>query len=284
MESKGKILYATLGSADWATGSLDIPEAFYMGVCQGNAIVQIRNRHFFLEYQSELHQFGGCKIQSIQMSADFKARIFTYPRTLLDTLFKSIGYGWYDFFDVNPFYQHVDDPRSQRTWREFNLWLDLAQTLFSPESKIKYSRLQQEYFLAGYWMWATGTVQEKMELSKKMSQSKLLYRRFLKLVHQEAANHHDVKYYAETLSITPRYLCKIVSENSEGAAPKHIIDCLLVDEIKLLLDQGNLTLSQIADRLSFPDQSYLSRFFHRLTGMYPTFYKNYQIASKSEET
>lgn len=274
MKPRNHIQYTILTRADWAEGQLYIPEAFYMGVTQGSAIVQIRNRHFFLEYQSELHQFGGSLIQCQNMSDDFQARIFTYPRALLEPLFKAIGYDWYDFFDVNSFYQHVDDPRSQRTWREFNQWLDLARTLFSPESKIKYPQLQQENFLAGYWMWAIGTLQEAMVLSRGMSPAKMIYRRFLKLVNQQAIDHHDVKYYADILSISPRYLSKIVTECTDGVTPKQIIDRHLLELIKELLKARSLTLIQIADQLNFPDQSYLSRFFYRHTGFYPSKFQN----------
>jgi len=46
-----------------------------------------------------------------------------------------------------------------------------------------------------------------------------------------------------------------------------------VAEIKALLYTSDLSVTQIADRFGFPDQSYLSRFFKRKTGFSPYDYR-----------
>lgn len=270
---KEGILYREVRKADFLNRELAIPDAFYMGVTRGTAILQLKHRHFFLEYQSELHQFNPCRLLVRQMSDDFYARLFVYDKKLLGPLLTSVGYFWYDFFDSNSFYQHTEDARSQRTWREFNLWLDQAQCLFSPASKLKFPQPQQECFLSGYWMWATGTVQEEMSLRKGFSRTRRLYRNFLALVQQDVARHHDVTYFSRILCISPRYLSHIVTEFSEGKTPKQIIDEALLNRIKELLRKPDLSVQQIAEQLHFTDQSYLCRFFRRLTGTPPSGYR-----------
>ena len=60
-----------------------------------------------------------------------------------------------------------------------------------------------------------------------------------------------------------------------GEAAKKIIDDFAILEIKVLLQSTGLTIQEIADRLGFPDQSYLGRYFKRHEGMSP---KEYQLS------
>ena len=53
-----------------------------------------------------------------------------------------------------------------------------------------------------------------------------------------------------------------------------IIDDFAILEIKVLLQSTELTMQDIADRLGFPDQSYLGRYFKRHEGMSPREYQN----------
>ena len=53
-----------------------------------------------------------------------------------------------------------------------------------------------------------------------------------------------------------------------------MIDDFAILEIKVLLQSTELTMQDIADRLGFPDQSYLGRYFKRHEGMSPREYQN----------
>ena len=55
---------------------------------------------------------------------------------------------------------------------------------------------------------------------------------------------------------------------------KKIIDDFAILEIKVLLQSTGLTIQEIADRLGFPDQSYLGRYFKRHEGMSPKEYQS----------
>lgn len=66
------------------------------------------------------------------------------------------------------------------------------------------------------------------------------------------------------------YFCRSVT----GDSAKKIIDDFAILEIKVLLQSTELTMQDIADRLGFPDQSYLGRYFKRHEGMSPREYQN----------
>ena len=92
-------------------------------------------------------------------------------------------------------------------------------------------------------------------------------------MHEHCASQREVSFYADKLCISTKYLtgiCKAVT----GDSAKKIIDDFAILEIKVLLQSTELTVQEIADRLGFPDQSYLGRYFKRHEGMSPKEYQS----------
>lgn len=100
-----------------------------------------------------------------------------------------------------------------------------------------------------------------------------IFKNFIALVHENCIAEREVTFYANKLCISTKYLtgiCKSVT----GDAAKKIIDDFAILEIKVLLQSTGLTIQEIADRLGFPDQSYLGRYFKRHEGMSPKEYQS----------
>lgn len=100
-----------------------------------------------------------------------------------------------------------------------------------------------------------------------------VFKKFMYLVHEYCISEREVTFYANKLCISTRYLTNIC-RNLTGEPAKKIIDKFTALEIKVLLQSTELTMQEIADRLSFPDQSYLGRFFKRHEGISPREYQN----------
>jgi AraC-like DNA-binding protein len=83
----------------------------------------------------------------------------------------------------------------------------------------------------------------------------------------------SVKYYADQLAITPKYLTEVVNEVT-GKSAGELIDEKVVQEVKFLLNNSHYTIGQIADALHFSDQSFLRKFFKRISGVSPSEYRN----------
>jgi AraC-like DNA-binding protein len=62
-----------------------------------------------------------------------------------------------------------------------------------------------------------------------------------------------------------------------GKTSSQIIKAKQVLEIKRLLVHTNLSVTEIAGQLNFPDQSYFTRFFKRETGISPLQYRTKQL-------
>lgn len=100
-----------------------------------------------------------------------------------------------------------------------------------------------------------------------------LFIKFIELVHTHSPLQREVTFYAGSLCISTKYLTDIC-RSVTGESAKTIIDNFAILEIKLLLESTDTLLQDIADKLNFPDQSYLGRFFKRHVGISPAEYRN----------
>lgn len=89
-----------------------------------------------------------------------------------------------------------------------------------------------------------------------------LFKSFMVLIHEHCISEREVNFYANRLCISTKYLTGIC-RNITGKSAKKMIDNFVILEIKVLLQTTDLSIQEIADKLNFPDQSYLGRYFKR---------------------
>jgi len=110
-------------------------------------------------------------------------------------------------------------------------------------------------------------------LSATRSREQTIFDRFIQLVNQRCCEHHQIAYYAERMCLTERYLGTVVRQTT-GTTAKDWIDRALITQAKVLLRHTDKSVSQISEELSFPNSSFFSKYFKRLTSMTPLEYKN----------
>lgn len=248
-----------------------------IAVTAGSATLNTGAETYRLVPQMELTFISGSLGQCTDRSDDFRVKMFTFSPELLEKTALTLDHAYFDYCEEHPTYVHTPDTRSQRTWRELLLWMEMACILFGKSAEPKFRGLQEENFLQGFWMWLFGTIQERIDTKNNFTNTQVIAHRFIRMVKAKAATCHRVDYYAGQLNISQRYLNRIVGRHSRGRSPKQIIDAQLIAEIKEQLMDSTLSITQIAERLNFPDQSYLSRFFNRHTGMSPVQYRNQRL-------
>jgi len=96
---------------------------------------------------------------------------------------------------------------------------------------------------------------------------------FKSLLSRDVIRERTVRYYADQLHVTPKYLSELVKEQT-GRTAGEWIDQTVILEAKVLLQRNDLSISQVADTLNFSDQSVFGKFFKVNTGLSPLHYRN----------
>lgn len=99
-----------------------------------------------------------------------------------------------------------------------------------------------------------------------------ILKQFMTLLEDNIYNNSKVQFYADKLCISRQYLSKIVKDKTGISIGKAIATMRTKKAIRLLHDP-NLSIQQIADRLSFPDQSTFGKFFKKQLGVSPLKYR-----------
>lgn len=102
----------------------------------------------------------------------------------------------------------------------------------------------------------------------KLTRKEDLVVRFADLVSKHVRDQRKVHFYAELLSVTPKYLTETVKEVS-GKNAGEVIDDFVIVECKLLLENPAYSIAQISSLLNFSDPSFFGKYFKRLTGFSP---------------
>lgn len=97
--------------------------------------------------------------------------------------------------------------------------------------------------------------------------------RFMELVQEHYREERLIGFYADKLCITPKYLSKLVKENTGRSAGDWIENHVIL-EARAMLQSSDMTIQQIASTLNFPNQSFFGKYFKRVTGMSPKQYRN----------
>ena len=102
-----------------------------------------------------------------------------------------------------------------------------------------------------------------------LGRSSELYNELLDAIAEHHREASDVKFYADLLNVSSRYLAQVTRRIS-GKSPKSIIDDYLIHEIELQLKSTDNTVQEIAYRFGFSSQAHFTKFFKKLKGVSPT--------------
>lgn len=111
-----------------------------------------------------------------------------------------------------------------------------------------------------------------VKTSDLQGRSSELYNELIDAIMEHHREASDVRFYAELLNVSSRYLAQVTRRIS-GKSPKAIIDDYLIHEIELQLKSTNNTVQEIAYRFGFSSQAHFTKFFKKLKGVSPTEYR-----------
>ncbi|MCH5176217.1 MAG: helix-turn-helix domain-containing protein [Prevotellaceae bacterium] len=108
-----------------------------------------------------------------------------------------------------------------------------------------------------------------------------IYCKFLAALNKHSQEHRDVRFYAELLGISSKYLSFVCISYSKKNASTWI-DESVIQKARVLMMVHNYTISEISDALHFLTISSFRRFFKRVTGMTTKEYLRQQNSSKAK--
>lgn len=117
-----------------------------------------------------------------------------------------------------------------------------------------------------------GGVNSFPRTNKSATSTNTIVQRFMELVQEHYTQQRLISFYADKLCITPKYLSKLVKENT-GLAASDWIERHVILEARAMLQSSEMTIQQIASALNFPNQSFFGKYFKRATGLSPKQYR-----------
>jgi len=108
--------------------------------------------------------------------------------------------------------------------------------------------------------------------TKLKSRSDAIFARFIKLVEENCKVERRVKWYAEQLDVSPKYLSETVKQASLRT-PNEWIDNYVMLAIRVQLKNSSKNVKDIARELNFPNQSFLGKYFKLHAGVSPREYR-----------
>lgn len=95
-----------------------------------------------------------------------------------------------------------------------------------------------------------------------------IYNRFCDLVVKHYRESREIKYYANLMNLTPKYLSKVIRAATGGLNPGEWIAQYVTAQAKRLIEtRATQTLQETAYLLGFSEPSSFYRYFKRVTGM-----------------
>lgn len=114
---------------------------------------------------------------------------------------------------------------------------------------------------------------EERSISYDFKHKKEVYEIFLHHLYRNFRQERQIRFYASNMNVSTAYLSRLVKEISGSTINEHVTS-LIYKEACNLLSHSDMSIGEIADALSFSDQSALTNFFKMRAGMTPLAYRN----------
>ena len=230
-------------------------------VTQGSLSGKVNMVDFEMKAPAAVYIFNDHVLHYNSSSPDLKVRLLSFSPVIAEELSLSLHYDNLQYAYARPAAQ-LDETSMQTIMH----YLDLMEILMQKESQERRTtiiKLIQSLSSFFYEFHANS-----LSSQKPFSRSEELAGQFLSLVDMHCHEHHNIKWYADALHLTPVYVSNVVKQVTGRTAGDNITDCL-VRKAKSLLLTSTLSIQQISDRLGFQNQSHFGTFFRRAVGTSP---------------
>lgn len=244
-----------------------IPQYFHTShyvvlfVTQGTLSGKINMVDFEMKAPAAVYIFNDHVLHYNSSSPDLKVRLLSLSPVIAEELSLSLHYDNVHYAYVRPASQ-LDETSIQTIMH----YLDLLEALMQKESQGRRATIIQLIQSLSSFLYEFHA--NSLSSQKPFSRSEELAGQFLSLVDKHCHEHHNIKWYADALHLTPVYISNVVKQVTGRTAGDNLTDCIVLKAKSLLLT-STLSVQQISDRLGFQNQSHFGTFFRRAVGMSP---------------
>lgn len=205
-----------------------------------------------------------------KVSKDFRLLFYRASQEMFSDCVSSLWRQTLEFFTyMRCHIASTPDPDNIRRFRSFcNLLSYWSQHAPVPCRRESIMQLLRVHLWNVYALYVCDPRTPKVKYSRREE----LAFHFVRLIVEDHTPGRNVAHYATQLSISPKTLTNLIRSISGQSARDWIVYFIIL-EMKSLLRQSSMDLKSIAARMKFPDQTSMSRFFRRYTGMTPSGYR-----------
>ena len=136
-----------------------------------------------------------------------------------------------------------------------------------------YRRDITRYMLTSIFYDVSGIIKQQNQTKEiELSRQEEIFVSFLKLVTDNCHEQRSVKFYADQMGLTPKYLSTTV-RNASGKTALEWISEMLIMHAKALLSTTRKSLLEITQALGFANQSFFGKYFKHYVGVSPGRYR-----------
>lgn len=257
------ILHNPIFKVNWEPYQMTSLCAIICDEGSGSGAVNLRSLH--LQRNSFLIVLSSQIVESYEISEDFKGTFLLLSEHFLSRIGLGNAYLLYSRVENNPLYQ-LDEKTAAVFRSYFELLHNLMQDTCPNKEEALGALVNLFFLLVGRISRPTST-----EDDAQQRQSEVMMR-FLQLVKSHCSEHREVRYYADQMHLTPKYMSALIKNASGKSAIRWIEDYVILEAKAQLASTVN-TVQQIAFDLNFPSHSLFGRYFKQHVGMSPSAYR-----------
>lgn len=237
---------------------------------EGSMTVRIGHKDYTLKSHDLAYVLKGKIYQPLEISNDAKLTICCINE---------------DFFDINPevnkaceiYNRLLTNPIVNLSPGNASEYLATFKNIKKYQNEIKHTcriEIIKNYCFIIFNLICDELIKEKEFIQHNISRKETIYQSFISNIEKHYKHERSVKFYADKLCLTPKYLSSVIHQVSGKHASEWLDDFIML-EIKALLKTTNMPIQQIAYELNFSTPAHFGKFFKRITGVSPKRYRQF---------
>lgn len=250
-------------------GNISIFEGVAVCSCtKGSFCFSINNKNYVLS-QGQIFTFlPGQTIRVISQSSDFFGQIVVFPIDFMPDYLSPINYEVVFRMIENPVLS-VSPETIQSVLQMHTL---IVQNYNNKDKAYKEEIIKSLLLAVILEIGSEYAKHQQTRLPKLKSRKEELTEEFIKLLLTHYKIGHSVVFYADKMSISPKYLSSAVKDVA-GIGALDCINEVIIAKAKSRLKNSKCTVLQLSEEFNFPNSSFFGRYFKQHTGETPLQYR-----------